>query len=116
MSFSVNQITLIGTVARFSRLWYRPAIPHAVPCRRVMVRTTGQELHDVDPRIGLVSWTNTVAVIVAGKVAEMTTLHEGAGVYVFGRLRHRSYERNGQQIPVSEIHAIRFHIREGSPQ
>lgn len=112
MPFAVNQVTLIGEVVGVSKLWFKPSSPHPVPCRRVMVRTTGTEPHDSDPTRGDVTWTNTAAVIVAGKTAELNALAIGARIYAFGRLRHRHMDRDGRRFNITEVHASRFYIRD----
>lgn len=98
MAFSINQITLLGNVAKTPELKYTPngtAVCYFNMATNHSVKD-GSGYKNVPTFHRVVCWRGTAEFV--GK-----TLRKGDKVYVDGRMDNRSYEKDGQTRYTSEV-------------
>lgn len=98
MAFSINEIKLLGNLARDIELKYTPngqAVATLVICTNRSIKK-GDQWEDVPSFHRVTAW---------GKTAEWIAkqLQKGDKVYCDGRLDYHNYEKNGQKIYVTDI-------------
>lgn len=98
MAFSINEIKLLGNLARDIEIKYTPngqAVATLVICTNRSIKK-GEQWEDVPSFHRVTAW---------GKTAEWVAkqLRKGDKVYCDGRLDYHNYEKNGVKIYVTDI-------------
>ncbi len=96
----VNKVILIGNVGRDPEL---KALPSGTNLCKFSLATNESRFKDQNGEPHT-EWHNIVA---WGKLAQLASeyIRKGRQLYIEGRIRTRSYEKNGQKVYYTEIHA-----------
>jgi single-strand DNA-binding protein len=96
----VNKVILIGNVGRDPEL---KALPSGTNLCKFSLATNEPRFKDQNGEPHT-EWHNIIA---WGKLAEFAAnyIQKGRQLYIEGRIRTRSYEKNGQKVYYTEIHA-----------
>lgn len=110
---SINKVTLIGFIGD------DPKINTTQSGRKVASLTlaTTEKGYTTQAGVTYPDKTEWHDVVLWGKLAEVTEkyLRKGAQIYIDGKLRHRTYEKDGQKRYVTEIEAENMQMLDRNP-
>jgi single-strand DNA-binding protein len=101
----INKVILVGNVGRDPEV---KALPSGTTLTKFSLATTEPRSKDPDGNPHT-EWHN---IVVWGRLAEICGqyVRKGRQLYIEGRIRRREYERDGQKMYFTEVHADNFEL------
>jgi single-strand DNA-binding protein len=101
----INKVILVGHVGRDPEL---KSLPSGTTLATFTLATSEKRFKDQDGNPHT-EWHN---IVVWGRLAEICNQYvsKGRQLYIEGRIRRREYEKNGQKMYFTEVHADNFEL------